>query len=126
MKIVVVVVVVIVVVVVVVVVRNSLHHYHDDSLSNDVTGQLLYQVPGDAERVCVQWSNEVMLGCGDGRPPASVAYYVTLLINSNHSSPARYLYPARHQLASPGVARLNVATVIVTHQLVKLRITHLQ
>jgi len=66
------------------------------------------------------------MGSSDGRTPAHVADHVTLLIDSHHSSPARYLYPARHQLSSPWKAGLDVTFVIVEHKSVKLDVSNLR
>ena len=95
----------------------------------DVACQLLQQVGGNVVRVGVQWTNTVMimtLGCRNYRTPAAVADYVTLPVDGHHGLPARYLYPARHQLASPRRARSNETFVVVAHQAVELSVVHLR
>jgi len=70
--------------------------------------------------------NEMTFGYSHSRTHASVADYITLLIDSHHGSPARYLYPARHELTSPRRARSNETFVIITHQSIELRVINLQ
>lgn len=66
------------------------------------------------------------IGCIDCWTSASVANYVTLLIDSHNGSPTRDLYQATHQLASPRRTRSNEAFVVVTHQSLEIDVTDLQ
>ena len=104
------------------------HHLHDlykDILSNDVTRQLLQQIPGDLIRLCVQRSNEMMLGCIDRGAPASVPDHITLWVDSQCSSSTGYLYPMRHEFPPPRRPRTNETFVIITHQSAELCTTDL-
>ena len=95
-------------------------------MSNSVTCQLVHQVAGDVVRVGVQRSDMVYFGFIDVRISACVADYITLLIDSRHGSTARYLHPARHELATPRRTRSNETFVVVLHQSLKLGIADLR
>jgi len=105
---------------------ENLLNANRDSLLNDVTWQIVHQVVSDVVRVRVQRCYPVYLSIIDVTISASVADYVTVLIDSHHSSPAGDVYPARQKLATPRRARSNETFVVVSHQSFEVGVTDLR
>ena len=95
-------------------------------MSGDVARQSVYQSARDVERVGVQRSDELMVGFGDCRTPASASDHVTLPTERDHCPAAGYLRPARHEFTTPRRARPHVALVVVPHQTVEIGVSDLR